>query len=130
VSEALAQDQAQGQVIHLSDRRKPQPQTGKKKYMTVLEIPYGAIIDDTDGLIEWLYAIGGDTSKLRLGADVTAREAAILYYQARCRGILITCEAMPEVRATSLTWLGKWQNLFRGRFPIEAFLPFLAKGRS
>jgi len=130
MSEAL-KEQDQGQVIRLSDRRKPQPLTDtKKKYMTVLEIPYGAIIDDTDGLIEWLYAIGGDTSKLRLGADVTAREAAILYYQARCRGILITCEAMPEVRATSLTWLGKWQNLFRGRFPIEAFLPFLAKGRS
>jgi len=129
MSEALkAQDQAN--VIRLSDRRKPQPQTGKKKYMTVLEIPYGAIIDDTDGLIEWLYAIGGDTSKLRLGADVTAREAAILYYQARCRGILITCQAMPEIRSTSLTWLGKWQNLFRGRFPIEAFLPFIAKGRS
>lgn len=129
MSEAL-KEQDQGQVIHLSDRRKPQLQTGKKKFRTVLEIPYYAIIDETADFVEWVYAVGGDTTKLRLGSDVTAREAAIYYYEARCRGILITCAAMPEIRATSLTWLGKWQNLFRGRFPIEGFLPFLAKGRS
>lgn len=101
------------------------------RYRTCLELPVKRTVSTREELADVIPKVICDVSEyaLRNAETVTAREAAKLYLEARRHGILITPEAMPQVRATTLGWLDRWTNEFGTTFPITAFLPFIVKGK-
>lgn len=129
---AALKAQQTGRVIsfdlHCKDRRWP------KTPRTILEIPYEHVITDLLDFIcfaEWTGLLSdAQIKRIEQGGDITLRECALLYDFGRRNGYVVSTEAMPPVRGTSLVWIDQHERCFKGTFPITALLPFLAKGRS
>lgn len=118
-------------TIHsLSDyERPPAPPPQEERFATVLDIPVEVTLTQQKQLGPLAYILQCRDETLISVKDLTLREAAKLYFEARRRCILIAPSAMPAIRASTVQWMDKWGHEYGTTFPFEAFLPYLLKGR-
>lgn len=117
-------------ILSLADYERPPAPPQEERFATVLDIPVEVTLTQQKQLGPLAYILQCRAETLVGVKDLTLREAAKLYFEARRLGILIAPSAMPMIRASTLQWVDKWGHEYGTTFPFEAFLPYLLKGRA
>lgn len=116
-------------ILALADyHQKPQP--APERFATCLDIPVEVTLTVQKTIGPLAYILQCSEETLKTTPNLTLREAAKLYFEARRLGVLVAPSAMPPIRASTLPWMDKWTQEYGTTFPMDAFLPYLLKGRS